>query len=51
MMGVKIKFQNIKIYKGEKVADIKIESPKVFKPINCPTKYNSTAIDEFLIIF
>ena len=51
MMGVTIKFQNIKIYKGEKVADIKIESPKVFKPINCPTKYNSTAIDEFLIIF
>ena len=51
MMGVTIKFQNIKIYKGEKVADIKIESPKFFKPINCPTKYNSSAIDEFLIIF
>ena len=51
MMGVKIKFQNIKIYKGEKSADIKIESPKFFKPINCPVKYNSSAIDEFLIIF
>ena len=51
MMGIRIKFQNTKIYKGEKVADIKIESPKFFKPINCPTKYNTSAIDEFLIIF
>ena len=27
-MGVKIIFQNKKIYKGEKTADIKVESPK-----------------------
>ena len=50
-MGVKIKFKNKKIYKGEKIADIKIESPKIIKAINCPTKYNSGAIDEFLLIF
>ena len=50
-MGVKIKFKNKKIYKGERIADIKIESPKIIKAINCPTKYNSGAIDEFLLIF
>ena len=50
-MGVKIKFKNKKIYKGEKIADIKIESPRTLKAINCPTKYNSGAIDEFLLIF
>ena len=51
MMGVTIKYQNKKIYKGEKIADIKIENPKFIKPIKCPIKYNSSAIDEFLIIF
>ena len=50
-MGVKIIFKNRKIYKGEENADIKIESPKKLNPINCPTKLNSEAIDEFLIIF
>ena len=50
-MGVKIKFINKKIYKGEKNADIKIESPKSLKAINCPSKLNSGAIDEFLVIF
>ena len=50
-MGVKIKFKNQKIYKGEKNADIKIISPKSLKPINCPSKLNSGAIDEFLLIF
>ena len=50
-MGVKIIFQNIKNYKGEKIADIKIESPKFLKSINCPVKFNSGAIDEFLVIF
>ncbi len=50
-MGVKIKFLNRKIYKGEKIADIKINSPKILKSINCPSKLNSGAIDEFLIIF
>ena len=50
-MGIKIIYKNIKIYKGEKIADIKIKSPKTIKPINCPVKLNSGAIDEFLIIF
>ena len=50
-MGISIIFKNQKIYKGEKIADIKIKSPKSIKSINCPTKLNSTAIDEFLIIF
>ena len=50
-MGVSIIFKNQKDYKGEKVADIKIKSPKSIKSINCPTTLNSNAIDEFLIIF
>ena len=50
-MGVKIKFFNKKIYKGEKIADIKVNSPKTLKSINCPVNLNSGAIDEFLIIF
>ena len=50
-MGISIIFKNQKVYKGEKIADIKIISPKSIKPINCPTKLNSGAIDEFLIIF
>ncbi len=51
LMGVKIRIQNISIYKGEKIADLIIKSQKKFKPINCPTKLNSSAIDEFLLIF
>ena len=50
-MGAKIIFQNQKTYKGEKIADIKVEGGKKLKAINCPTKFNSGAIDEFLIIF
>ncbi len=50
-MGVKIQFKNQKIYKGEKIADIKIVSPKFLKPINCPPSLNTEAIDEFLLIF
>jgi 3-phosphoshikimate 1-carboxyvinyltransferase len=44
-------FKNKKNYKGELVADISIASTKRLKPINCPPKLNSGAIDEFLIIF
>ena len=51
MMGVKILQENKRIYKGEKIADLIIKSSKKFKPINCPTKLNSAAIDEFLLIF
>ncbi len=50
-MGVEIIFQNQRIYKGEKIANIKVKSPKSLKPINCPSNLNSSAIDEFLIIF
>ena len=50
-MGVKIIFKNQKIYKGEKIADIKVKSPQYLKPINCPSNLNSSAIDEFLVIF
>ena len=50
-MGVKISLLNKKIYKGEPIADILIKSPKSLKSINCPSKLNSEAIDEFLIIF
>ena len=51
MMGVKILEKNKRTYKGERIADLIIKSSKKFKPINCPTKLNSAAIDEFLLIF
>ena len=50
-MGIKISFINKKIYKGELIADILVMSPKIIKSINCPSKFNSSAIDEFLVIF
>ena len=50
-MGVKITLTNKKVYKGEKNSDIKIVGPKKIKPIYCPAKLNSGAIDEFLCIF
>ena len=51
MMGVKIMIKNKRNYKGEKIADLTIKSEKNLLPINCPTKLNSAAIDEFLLIF
>ena len=50
-MGVKILLINKKNYKGELLADILVESPLTLKSINCPSKLNSGAIDEFLVIF
>mgnify|MGYP005996376827 FL=1 len=50
-MGVDFKFKNKKNYKGELIADISVSSVKKLKAINCPSKLNSGAIDEFLIIF
>ena len=50
-MGVKILFLNKKIYKGEPIADILVSSPQSLRSINCPSKFNSNAIDEFLVIF
>ncbi len=50
-MGAKINLKNKEIYKGEKKADIFVQSSKSLKAINCPSKFNSSAIDEFLAIF
>ena len=50
-MGISIFFKNKKVVKGEKIADIKIKSPKSIKSIDCPSKLNSGTIDEFLILF
>ena len=50
-MGVNIRLQNYKKYKGEEIADITVKSNKQLKAINCPTGLNSAAIDEFLLIF
>ncbi len=51
MMGVKISFKNKKTYKGEKKADIQIYNTQNLNAINCPSNFNSGAIDEFLLIF
>ncbi len=51
IMGVKINLKNIKNYKGEKVGDIYVENSKSFKAIKCNPNINSSAIDEFLLIF
>ena len=51
LMGVKIKKTNLKKYKGEYIADLTIKSTKKIKAINCSSKLNSSAIDEFLLIF
>ena len=50
-MGAKIILKNQKNYRGEKISDILIKSSKKLKAINCPVELNSSAIDEFLIIF
>ncbi len=51
LMGVKIKKTNLKKYKGEYIADLDIKSTKKIKAVNCSSKLNSSAIDEFLLIF
>ena len=50
-MGAKISLKNKRNYRGEKISDILIQSSKNLKSINCPSESNSSAIDEFLIIF
>ena len=50
-MGVIVKLENKKNYKGEKIADLIIKSKNKLKAINCPSNLNSAAIDEFLLIF
>ena len=51
LMGIRISKSNIRDYKGEKIANLIIRSTDNIKPINCPIKFNSLAIDEFLLIF
>ena len=50
-MGAKILLKNQKNYRGERISDILIKSSSNLRAINCPPELNSTAIDEFLIIF
>ena len=50
-MNAIIKISNRRTYKGEITGDIYIESSNNLKSINCDPKYNSEAIDEFLLIF
>ena len=50
-MGVHITKSNVRTYKGEKISDLIIKSANKIKPINCPAKFNSSAIDEVLLIF
>ena len=50
-MNANILFKNKRNYKGEIIADLFIKSAKNIKSINCPESLNSSAIDEFLIIF
>ena len=51
LMGVRISKLNIRNYKGEKIADLVVKSTHKIRSINCPIKFNSSAIDEFLLIF
>ena len=51
IMGVNITINNKRQYKGEKIANLTVKSKKNLLPINCPTRFNSAAIDEFLLIF
>ena len=50
-MGAKILLKNQKNYRGEKISDILIKSSSNLRAIKCPSELNSSAIDEFLIIF
>ncbi len=50
-MGAKIKIKKKKLQNGEFVADIHVKSKKHLTSVNCPSTLNSSAIDEFLIIF
>ena len=50
-MGANIKIKNKKILEGEELGDIIVKSTNSLRSINCPSSFNSSAIDEFLIIF
>ena len=50
-MGAKISLKNIRNYRGEKISNILIKGSNNLRAINCPQALNSSAIDEFLVIF
>ena len=50
-MNCNIILKNKKKYKGETVADLYVKSVKNIKSISCPANWNSSAIDEYLVIF
>lgn len=50
-MGIQIKLNKTRTYRGEKISDIIVQTPKKIKAINCSKDINSRAIDEFLMIF
>ena len=50
-MGAEIYLKNKRNYKGEKISNILIHGSKNLRGINCPSELNTSAIDEFLIIF
>jgi 3-phosphoshikimate 1-carboxyvinyltransferase len=50
-MGANIKFLNTKNINGERISDIFIKSTRNLKGINLNPKFNSSAIDEFMLIF
>ena len=50
-MNADIKTTNKRNYKGETISDLIVRSRNNLKSINCPKNLNSSAIDEFLILF
>ena len=50
-MNANILLKNKKKYKGEITSDIYVKSANNLKGIRCPKSLNSSAIDEFLVIF
>ena len=50
-MNANILLKNKRKYKGELISDILVKSSDQIKSINCNQNLNSSAIDEFLVIF
>ena len=50
-MNSKITLKNKRVYKGERIADIFVESTNKLKSINCNSNLNSSAIDELILCF
>ena len=50
-MNANIKIKNKKSYKGELVSDIFVKYRNNLNAIKCSKNLNSSAIDEFLVIF